>query len=49
MVIPGRIEKWWFGERVYIFSDRRLWIESNFTFNDALNGTVGTMGGGGDD
>lgn len=30
----SKLEKIWFGEPVYIFDDNRLWIETNFTFND---------------
>lgn len=32
----GILEEKWFGERVYIFDDNRLWIEKNFTITDAF-------------
>lgn len=32
----GILEEKWFGERVYIFDDNRLWIEKNFSIADAF-------------
>lgn len=32
----SRIEEAWFGSPVYLFDDNRLWIESNFTLEDAF-------------
>lgn len=32
----NRLEKVWFGEEIYIFSDNRVWIEKNFTLDNAL-------------
>jgi hypothetical protein len=29
-------EKWWFGSPVYIFDDNRLWLETNFTLDNAF-------------
>jgi hypothetical protein len=33
----SHLEKLWFGAPVYIFDDNRLWIEKNFTLNDAFS------------
>lgn len=33
----GYIEEKWFGEKVYIFDDNRLWIEKNFTLSTAFD------------
>lgn len=32
----SKIESLWFGTPVYIFDDNRLWIEANFTLEDAF-------------
>lgn len=32
----GYLEEKWFGEKVYIFDDNRLWVEKNFTLSEAL-------------
>lgn len=32
----SKFEEYWFGTPVYIFNDNRLWIESNFTIEDAF-------------
>jgi hypothetical protein len=32
----SKLEKLWFGEPVYIFDDNRLWVEKNFTIDDAF-------------
>jgi hypothetical protein len=32
----SKIEEAWFGSPVYIFNDNRLWIESNFTLEEAF-------------
>lgn len=32
----GYLEEKWFGERVYIFNDDRVWIERNFTASEIL-------------
>jgi hypothetical protein len=37
----GKVEKWWFGEPVYIFNDKRIWIEANFTLDGALKAAAG--------
>ena len=33
----SKFKEWWFGERVYIFDDNRIWIEKNFTLGDVFN------------
>jgi hypothetical protein len=30
------LEKYWFGEEVYIFDDNRIWLEKNFTIEDTF-------------
>lgn len=33
----SNLEEKWFGEKVYIFDDNRLWLEKNFTLNNAFD------------
>ena len=33
----GYLEEKWFGTRVYLFDDNRLWVEKNFTLSDVFN------------
>ena len=37
LINVNKLEEAWFGCPVYIFNDNRLWIESNFTLDDAFN------------
>jgi hypothetical protein len=30
------LEKYWFGEEVYIFDDNRIWLEKNFTMEETF-------------
>lgn len=32
----SKVERWWFGEPVYLIDDNRLWIEKNFTLKQAF-------------
>lgn len=36
----SKLEKFWFGEPVYIFDDNRLWVEKNFTLSDLIKTTT---------
>lgn len=36
LIYLSKLEEYWFGGPVYIFDDNRLWIETNFTIDDAV-------------